>query len=192
MTTTPPEPDQPFGVNQPSYPGDSASHGSYPAPAARQPVDKPGSIATACKLMLIGAGLSVLTLIYSLATMGDLKDDIREQMIKDDPKVSQSTIDAAYAIGIGFAVVFGLLGALLWVWMSWKNGQGRKWARVVASVLGGLNVVGALFTFSAGNAETLTVVSTLVSLVLAVVILILLWKPESTRFYEATSASRML
>ncbi|WP_456696583.1 hypothetical protein [Aeromicrobium sp. P5_D10] len=192
MTTTPPEPDQPFGVNQPAYPGESAGHGSYPASPAPAPVDQPGSIATACKLMLVGAGLSVLTLVFSLATMGDLKDEIRDKMVKDDPDVSQSTIDAAYAIGIGFAVVFGLLGALLWVWMAWKNGQGRKWARVVASVLGGLNVVGALFTISAGNAGTLTVVSTLVSLVLAVVILVLLWKPESTRFYDATTASRML
>lgn len=193
MTSTPPEPDQPFGVNQPSYPGDAGQYGSFPSqPQSNAPVEKPGSITTAVKLMLFGAGLSVLTLIYSLTTLGDLKDEIREQAIKDDPNVSQSTIDAAYAIGISFAVIFGLFGALLWVWMAWKNGQGRSWARVVATVFGGLNVLGALFTFSSGTADSLSVGSTLVSLALAVIILVLLWKPESTRFYQASAAARMI
>ncbi|NRQ48912.1 hypothetical protein [Aeromicrobium stalagmiti] len=202
MTTTPPEPDQPFGVGQPAYPGEQPQApygaGSYPTHPGAQPPqggaapEQPSSISTAVKLMLVGAALSVLSLVYSLATMGDLKDQIRDELAKNDPDVSQSTVDAAYSVGIGFAVVFGLLGAFLWVWMAWKNGQGRSWARVVATVFGGLNLVGALFTFSAGNSEPLSLVATGVSLVLAVVVLVLLWRPESTRYYEDVTRSRQL
>ena len=201
MTTTPPEPEQPFGAAQPPYPGaqqPAAPYGAYPttpggqAPQRQAPPAQPSSIALAVKLMYAGAVLSVLSLIYSFTTMGDLKDDIADQMRRDDPSVSQSTIDAAYSVGIAFAIIFGLIGALLWVWMAWKNGQGRSWARVVATVLGGLNLVALLFALAASNSETVTVISSVVSVLLAVVILVLLWKKESSEFYSAAEASRRL
>jgi hypothetical protein len=202
MTATPPEPNQPFGAGQPAYPGaeqPSAPYGSYPTgpgggPTGQPPAapERPGSIALAVKLMLVGAGLSVLSLIYSLTTIGDLKDDIRTELVKDDPSVSQSTIDAAYGIAIGFAVVFGLIGALLWVWMAWKNGQGRSWARVVATVFFGLSLVGLLFTLGGSSAEPLSIVSSLISIVLGIVILVLLWRKESSAFYDDVAASRRM
>jgi hypothetical protein len=199
MTTTPPEPDQPFGAGQTPYPGPqqpAAPYGAYPTspggqpPQRQAPPAQPSSIALAVKLMYAGAILSVLSLIYSFTTMGDFKDDLADQMRRDDPGVSQSTIDAAYSVGIAFAIIFGLLGALLWVWMAWKNGQGRGWARVVATVLAGLNLVGLLFTAAASNSEPVTLISSIVSVLLAVVILVLLWKKESTEFYAAAEAAR--
>ena len=199
MTATPPEPDQPFGAGQTPYPGaqqPAAPYGNYPAdpnagyrqapPAPQQPP----SIALAVKLMWAGGVLSVLTLLYSLTTLGGLKDDIRTELLKSDTTVSQSTIDAAYAIAIVFAVLFGLVGAFLWAWMAWKNGQGRGWARVVATVFAGLNLLGLLFTAAGSSAETISVISSVISVLLAVVIVILLWRKESSQFYEATAASR--
>jgi hypothetical protein len=201
MTSTPSDPNEPFGAGQPAYPGPqqpAAPYGSYPTGPGGQPPQRPGapeqppSISLAVKLMLTGAVLSVISLVYSFATLGSLKDDIRTELAKNDTNVSQSTIDAAYAVTITIAVVFGLIGALLWVWMAWKNGQGRSWARVVATVLGVLNIVGLLFTIAGSNAETLSVILSVISSVLAVVILVLLWKKESTDFYNATAASRQL
>lgn len=195
MTTTPPEPDQPFGAGQPSYPGDLPAYGSDQGagrPAPQAAVEQPASIATAVKLMLAGAVLSIVSLVLSFATLGDTKDTIREQVLKDDPSADQSMIDAAIAIGIGFAVIVGLIGAMLWVWMAWKNGQGRSWARVVATVFGGLSVLSALYSFSAPNAGAVSIIFTVINVVLAAVILFLLWRPESTRFYQDTTASRQL
>lgn len=187
MTTTPPEPQQP---HQPygAYPTAPAGGREQAPPAPPQPP----SIAMAVKLMWVGAALSALSLVYSLSTMGGLKDDIAREMIKADPDVEQSFIDAMYGVAIGFAVVFGLLGALLWVWMAWKNGQGRGWARVVATVLGGLNLLGLLFTAGASSTDAVAAVSAIASVVLAGIILILLWRKESSQFYEATAASRRL
>ncbi len=84
-------------------------------------------------------------------------------------------------------MVAGLIGVGLWVWMAVKNGQGRSWARVVATVLGALNIVFTLFGLAGGTATPVTLVSSLVSLVLAGVILYLLYRPESTRFYDFRS-----
>jgi len=201
MTTPPHDPDQPSGTTPP-YPGEqqppAAPYGSYPTGPGTAPQQRPAappqpsSIALAVKLMWAGAAVSLISLVISLAGLGTLKDDIADQLREDDPSVSHSTIDAAFALGIVFAVVIGALGVLAWLWMAWKNGQGRSWARIVATVLGVLNVLSTLAGFASQTAESITLVFSVVNLVLAVVILILLWRKESTDFYEGTAASRRL
>lgn len=150
-------------------------------------VPQPASIRTAVRLMFVGGAVSLISLVISLATLGSLKDDIRDELVKDDANVSQSTIDAAYGVTIGIAVVLGTIGVLLWLWMAWKNGQGRSWARVVATVLGALNVIFTLLSFASANAEPVVQVFSVINLVLAVVILVLLWRKDSTEFYGAQS-----
>ena len=70
--------------------------------------------------------------------------------------------------------------------MAAANGAGKSWARVVATVLGGLGVLSAIFTITTGTG--LTVAMQLVSLVLAVTILVLLWRPASSAYFQARSA----
>lgn len=183
MTTTPSDPYQPYAAFSAGPAG-----GAQPPPPAAQP----SSVAVAVKLMWAGAALSVLSLIYSLTTMGGLKDDLRVDLMASDPAVTQATVDVVYGVAITFAFLFGLVGALLWGWMAWKNGQGRSWARVVAMVFGGLNVLGLLYTAGAGSTDALTTVSSVASALLGVVILVLLWRKESTQFFEASAASRRL
>lgn len=203
MTSTPPpqDPQQPGPEGYPAYPGAGAQPtgpGGYPAhpgtppgggypPAPRPDVPQPGPIQLAVRLMWTGAAVSVISLIVGLATLGDAKDQIRDDLVKDDPNVSQSTIDAAYAIGIAFVVVIGSIGVFLWLWMAWKNGQGRPWARVVATVLGGLNLLFTLLSFTQPSTEPVSLALALVNVVLAIVILVLLWRKESSAFYDARS-----
>jgi K+ transporter len=137
--------------------------------------------------MWAGAVVSLLSLVVGLSTMGSAKADIREELSKDDPNVSQSTIDAAYAIGVAVVVVAGALGVLLWLWMAWKNGQGRSWARIVATVLGCLNAVFMLLTFTAPSADATALAFSSINLALAITILVLLWRKESSDFYTARS-----
>lgn len=184
MTATPPDPNQPFGAYG-AYPADASAASQRPAAPAR-----PASIALAVKLMLVGAALSVLSLIYSLTTISDLKDEVRDQLVKEDVNVSQSMIDAGYAVAIVFLVLFGLVGAVLWAWMAWKNGQGRSWARVVATVFAALNVLGVLFTGTGAGVDTVSLVLSLAGVVIAIVVLVLLWRKESSEFYAAADASR--
>lgn len=201
MTTTPPEPpeNQP-GNPYPAYPGEQPAapqyggYGAYPGqPAAPgQTPERPQPVSIAVRLMQLGALVSLVSLIVSFATVSGLKDEITDRLREDDPNVSQSTIDAAFAIGIGFAIVMGGIGIFLWLWMAWKNGQGRQWARIVATVLGGLNVLFLLLGLANPDLETATLVFSVVNLVLAAAILILLWRPESTRFYTAVTQSRQL
>jgi hypothetical protein len=205
MSTTPPPPNEPVEPGPggyPTYPGEAASTpgpGGYPThpgtppggggwqPDAVADVPQPGSIQLAVRLMWAGAAVSLVSLVVGLATLGSTKDDIRDELVKDDPNVSQSAIDAAYAVGIALVIVVGALGVLAWLWMAWKNGQGRSWARIVATVLGGLNVLFTLLAFTGANVEPVSLIFSLVNLALAVVILILMWRKESSEFYTARS-----
>jgi hypothetical protein len=89
-----------------------------------------------------------------------------------------------------------MLGVGLWVWMAVKNGHGRKWARVVATVFGVINVLG----FVLGGAllsgldssdmveyllPQLIVGGTLV--LLGVVILVQLHGTAASRFYDEST-----
>lgn len=203
MTATPPpnDPAQPTSGGYPAYPGDGgqpAGPGGYPVhpgtpPGGGQPggpradVPQPGSIRLAVRLMWAGAGLSLIGLVVTLLTLDSLKSQLRDSLEESDPSYTQSDFDAIYAVSVTVAVIASLVGVALWAWMAWKNGQGRPWARIVATVFGALNLLSILGTLGLGGATGATVVVSLLSLVLAIVILVLLWRKESSDFYSARS-----
>lgn len=182
------------GPEYPKYPGEGSAEGGQPPPPGPAPAapEQPSSIATSVKLMYAGAALSLLSIIVTLFTLDTIRETIEESVLESDSDATQSTIDAAIAVGITMAVVLGLIGVGLWLWMAWKNGQGRSWARIVATVLGALNVVFTLFGFTQSGMTAVTVTIGVANLILAVVILVLLWKKESTEYYNAVSAQGML
>jgi len=147
-----------------------------------QPVQAPKSILNAVKLMYVGAALSVLGVILGFATAGAIEDDLRQQ----NPGFTDAEIDAGMNFVIGFTVVIALIGAALWIWMAIMNKKGRSWARTVATVLGGLNILFTLLSFAQG-ASGASLISNLISLALAGGILFLLYRPESSDYYAAQS-----
>lgn len=171
------------------YPG--APQGGYgsapqmPGGGMGAPVDaaKPKSIDLAQKLMYVGAALSLLGLLLGLLMSGSVKDQLRET----NPEFTEDQINTAATGGMIFAAIIGLLGVGLWLWMAKTNGDGKSWARIVATVLGALNIVSFLASF-AQTVPTLSRVASAISVLLAIAILVLLWKPESTQYYNAKSA----
>jgi hypothetical protein len=71
--------------------------------------------------------------------------------------------------------------------MAFANGQGRPWARTVATVRGSLNVVATLIRLAIVPQTGLSVVLTLVGIALAVSILLLLHRPRSGEYYAYQS-----
>ncbi len=131
--------------------------------------------------MYVGAVLAVLGVLVLLVSRDTLRDDIAD----DRPELTSSELDTAIAVTTVVAVVGAVIGVALWLWMASANGQGKSWARIVASVLGGLNVLFTLTGLATNPQTAASLVFSLVGLVLAAVILVLLWRPESSRFYEA-------
>jgi hypothetical protein len=180
-------PEQPWASTPPSGPpawsgpvDGGASAWGDPAP----PSEPPASIRRAAILMYVGAALSVLGLLFTLLA----RDDIRDAIEDNDSSLSADDVDAATNLIVGVGVVVGILGAALWLWMAYANKAGRSWARVVATVLGGLNILFTLFSLSGGGG--LNLIINVLTIALAAYILYLLYRPESSAYYAAVSGKR--
>jgi hypothetical protein len=133
--------------------------------------------------MQVGAAMSALGIVFAFFQ----RDAIRDQIVEDDPSLTSSEVDTAVSVGLGFTVVVGLVAVGLWLWMASANGQGKAWARTTATVLGGLNVLFTLIGLFMGGTTGISIAVSLIGLALAVAILVLLYRPDSNRFYDLMS-----
>lgn len=184
--STPPAGEQPPPYSPPSdQPPAWSGAAAEPAFGERAPqAGPPKSLETAVKLMYVGAGLEAVKGI-GVATN---TDEIRETAIDSigsDSGLSQSEIDSVGSMAVGFSFAIPIIAILLWLWMATMNKKGKSWARVVATVFGGLNILSAIFSLTSGGGIGLVI--NLVSLGLAAYILYLLYRPESSAYYAAAS-----
>ncbi|ACZ32054.1 hypothetical protein Xcel_3051 [Xylanimonas cellulosilytica DSM 15894] len=168
-----------YGEAQPGY---GAPGYGEPAPAVQ-----PKSIATAVKLMYVGAALSVLGLILNLTQRDAIADAVRAA----SPAGSTVDVDALVGVTMAIATVSALIGAGLWTWMAIMNGKGRSWARVLSTILGGLSILSLLASLAQPGSTPIALIQGLVSVALAATILVLLWRKESSAYYQAVSAQRL-
>src|SRR3984893_12569406 len=142
--------------------------------------EPPAPVLTAVKLMYAGAAVSAISLIVTLVTIGSLKSAI----LSRDPSITQTQVHSAEVVGVTFAVILGLLGVGLWIWMASANKAGKNWARITSTVLFGLDTLGLLASF--GPAEPL--LGRLVSLVVWLIglgAIVMLWRKESSGYFAA-------
>src|SRR6266571_4959403 len=138
----------------------------------------PQPVQMAVNLMYAGAALSAIELIVGLATIGSLKSAIK----KADPTFTASQVHSAQVGLVAFAVFFGLLAVGLWTWMAFANKAGKSWARIVGTVLAGINTVFLLLSLIRPHAS-LGLVFSLLVWATGVGAVILLWRPESSRYF---------
>jgi FtsH-binding integral membrane protein len=145
--------------------------------------DPPPPLATAVKLMYVGAGLSALGVVTTLFQ----RDELREQIAENDSSLTEDEVDTAVNVGIAFSVVLGAVVIGLWIWMARSNERGQNWARTTATVLGALSIVSLLLNLAVGQSTALSTAFGVLGLVLAAVILYLLYRPESSEYYRVRS-----
>jgi hypothetical protein len=162
--------------------GDPAQQGQWTPPPYQSvtPVDQPSSIGLAVKLMWVGAAISAIGIVVAFFQRDELRDQLREA----DSTLTSSELDTAVSVGLTFVGIIGVISIALWIWMATTNGQGRSWARTVATVLGGLNVVFTGLGFLGDQLTPLNVGFSILGIALAVTILVLLYRPESNQYYE--------
>jgi hypothetical protein len=152
-----------------------------PVVPPRPPSAPPSSVIAAVKLMYVGAGLSLLGMLYGLTT----RVHTRERLAADDPDQTDSELALAVDVNTGIGVTIGLIAFGMWLWMAQTNLSGLRWARIVATVLFGLNVIVTLY----GMTQTtgFGIVVSIISICLAGAILGLLYRQESTAYFVARS-----
>lgn len=172
----------------PPPPGGDQS-GFQPAPAYSSPggpvmTAAPPSIVRAKYAMWAGAVLQLVTILTSFVGMDDMRAQVMESLDQQGVAYTENTIDAAVALGLGFSVFLGVVGAVLWVLMAWLNGKGKGWARIVATVLFALFVISFLISLAQAMTAVTMIVNVLVLLAGAAAIFFL-WQKDSTAWFRA-------
>lgn len=155
----------------------------YPSGGGQEPVPQraaaPPSIQTAVRFMYAGAALSAIEFIIAFVTIGSYRSAIR----KADPNYTASQVHSAEVVIVGTAVVVGLIGIGLWLWMAWANGRGQRWARIVSTVLfalSTLDLVGAL----ARPHSVLGLLFSLLVWLAGLGAIVFLWRADSSAYFS--------
>jgi hypothetical protein len=153
-------------------------------PSSGKPVElerppAPPSVVNAVKLMYVGAAVTTVSLIISLADIGGTKSAIK----KARPSWTATQVNQFDRFIVITAVVSGLIGIALWLWMARANGQGRSWARVVSTVLFGLATLDLIGVLTEPK-TALGLVFPLLTWLVGLGAILLLYRPDSTAFFK--------
>ena len=154
--------------------------------------DDPGLPATmrkAVRFMLAGAAISVVFGVFEvIATIVD-KNSID---INGKPPTSSQL-----ATAIVFLIVSYLVYTLLWVLMARFNRAGQKWARIVASVLFAISTIQLYETVASLHggqvitaADIIFIIITLAQWGVGVGAIAMLWRSDSSAYFQAESIRR--
>jgi hypothetical protein len=158
------------------------------APAAPDPT-RPATLQWAVKLMVAGAAASTVYLVFAIIVTASIKTDL-SRWNATQPKAKQYTASQLNSLATYYVVstiVIGLLAIGLWLWMAKMNGNGRKWARIVATVLFALWSYYTYVSIGETHGAATLVTSTgivLVTWLIGLASLFLLWRPASSAFYS--------
>ncbi|HEX9354610.1 MAG TPA: hypothetical protein VF933_12450 [Streptosporangiaceae bacterium] len=158
------------------YPTDGAE------PATQAP-ERPPSIQNAVWLMYAGAAVSAFVIIVALVTIGSTRSAIHA----DFPAYSASRVHKAAVALVVYEVVIQVITIGLWLWMAAANKAGKSWARIVSSVLFGLNTLILISSLARPHAAIGIVLLVLVWLV-GLGAIVMLWRRDSTTYFAASKA----
>jgi hypothetical protein len=148
-----------------------------PVEAARPPAPQP--VLQAVKLMYVGAAVSTVSLIISLVDISGTKSAIE----KARPSLTAAQVNQLNTFIISLAVVSGVVGIALWLWMARANGQGKNWARILSSVLFGLTTLDLIGVFSQPK-TILGLIFPVLTWLVGLGAVWLLWRKESSAFFK--------
>lgn len=160
------------------------SAGRMPEPVPSEP---PASVVMAVRLMYAGAVVSALSLIVGLVTIGSLRDSLH----KSQPTLTPSQLHDLQTIVVVGSVFIGLISIGLWVWMALMNKAGKSWARIVATVLFGLDTLFLLLGVARAGAAGGTLVS-IVTWLIGLGAVVYLWRKDSSAYFSPQAGRQAL
>ncbi|MEV1331798.1 hypothetical protein AB0J20_19745 [Micromonospora costi] len=114
---------------------------------------RPSVVTISSYLLILFAVLQVINLIITLATIGTIRDVLRDAYAGTEANAANTIADVTFAIGIGSAI-FVLLLAVVLVVLAVLNNRGKNGSRITTWILGGILVCctgGSLISGAAGG-----------------------------------------
>lgn len=145
----------------------------------------PQSVQNAVKLMYAGAALSVLGIIATAVTANNIRPYIEKHIKEINGKpITAQQVTSLVHFDVGASIAVSIIGLALWLWMAWKNGQGRSWARIVSTVLFALYAIFFLLdAVRAGGSSAFALVTAVLTLLAGLGAIVFLWMRTSSAYF---------
>lgn len=156
------------------FPGDARSREPSPASAA------PQSVLRAVRVMYVGLAASLLGILVDMTTLSATRSEI----IKQNPKFTTAQVNSAEHLEIGLFIAGGLIGAALWLWMAQSCRAGKPWARIVSTVLFGIDTLSVLAGAATVPGGGLTRVYGFAIWAIGLIAIVLLWQRSSSDYFR--------
>lgn len=145
----------------------------------------PAAVRTAAIFMYAGAAFSLATLIVTIIARAAYRTAIHQRF----PHYTTAQVNALVSATVVLTVVTAAVETGLWLLLAWGARSGRPWARMTGTVLFGLYTVYAVFFFSRPYASVGYILNALIWLA-GLGAVIMLWRPESSRYFTRPAGSR--
>ncbi len=158
------------------YPGGSQE----PEPSSRPAA--PTSVVRAVQAMYVGAAASLVGIIITVLD----RHAIRTAIVNNNHKLTATQVNSDYHAALGVAIVGGLIGVGLWIWMAQMNKAGRNWARILSTVFFGIETIELVLGSAVpggGGGGAARFYGILVWLI-GLVAVIFLWQRQSTEYFK--------
>ena len=139
----------------------------------------PPSVTRAARVMYAGAALSLIAIVVNLVTFGSLRSAIQQA----SPTLTAAQVNSAEHVAIGIAIAGGLIGAALWLWMAQSCRAGKSWARVVSTVLFGIDTLSVIASFARVTNGAAGRIFSIVVWLIGLAAIILLWQRDSSGYF---------
>jgi hypothetical protein len=156
------------------YPGDAQMPTTQRPPA-------PASVRNAVKVMYAGAAASLVYAIVFVVTLSATKSAIEQH----SPQLTTSQVNGMQQALITSAIVNGLIGAGLWIFIAQACKRGKSWARIIGTVFFGIDTAGVLGGLPIPFAAPVKIFAFVVWLI-GLAAVTFLWRGTSSAFFKAT------
>ncbi len=172
------------------YPTGGGSNQPYPAGGGSNLAERPPqpqSVRIAVLFMYAGAALSAVSLIVSLALSGRIKSAVgtAARKVRTGKPLTVNQIHAIENFYIVLIVVILLIAIGLWLWMAWANGRGKGWARILSSVLFGLNTLWLVVSVGRTGGPAIFIG---IGWLIGLAAMVFLWRRDTTQYINQSQA----
>jgi hypothetical protein len=130
--------------------------------------------------MYAGAAVSLVNVVVSLAAINLIKTAFEAQ----HPLARDSAQGVATLAAAG-VIISGVVGIGLWLGLASASRKGRCWARMVGTILFGLDTIGLLGTLGRAGIPTVKAFGVLIWLI-GLITVISLWRRQSSGYFRAS------
>jgi len=152
-------------------------------PAARRP-PMPPSVRVAVRLMYAGAVASVLNAGVDIATVSATRRAIVKLAGHAGPGAPGRL---SHVLVAGF-IVDGLIGVALWLLIAWGCRNGMAWGRIIGTIVCVIATVDLVAIVATGLTAVPARLGWAVVWLLGLIVVVLLWRRESSAFFKAASS----